>query len=128
MSLQNKVIQLYTLQPEIQMAMKIYLDAGKKEILLDIGEEVTELMFMAVNGRLDLVDEILHNGADPSACTSQGINALHLAALGGHQAIIERLMAAGVDVMAKDKKGRSAIDYVKTGKELPPGIFTFIVD
>ena len=38
---------------------------------------------------------------------------LHLAVIGGHEDVVARLLAAGVDVSLEDKRGRTALSYAE---------------
>eukprot|EP00966_Prymnesium_polylepis_P153149 3537799-Prymnesium_polylepis.1 len=40
-----------------------------------------------------------------------GMTALHHAVLGGRIIIVKALLAAGASTLARDKKGRTAVDY-----------------
>jgi len=49
---------------------------------------------------------------DVAAQDSQGLTALHYAALYGHQEIVKALLGAGADINAKDNFGLTALHYV----------------
>ena len=101
---------------------------------------VTPLMAAALGGKRDLVAPILAARANPTAVTRKGTTALHLAAReavghlldagldvnaadghgevplhvaadGGHWAVVEQLVAAGADVRAATADGETVLHY-----------------
>ncbi len=55
-------------------------------------EAFTTLMFAVQWGDLDIVRTLLEKGAQPDACTGNGLTALQLAAVSGHASIVELLI------------------------------------
>ena len=69
-------------------------------------------MWAAWSGSLPVVDLLVVHGADPHAVNSQGANAAHWAAAGGHLHICQYLFdSLGVDFMLEDKNGKTPLDY-----------------
>ena len=78
----------------------------------------TPLMFSIQANNLDVAKYLIMKGANPSATTSNGMNALHLAAILGNTAAIEMMLDTNVDLNAKDINGKKFYDYL-TKKEIP---------
>lgn len=68
----------------------------------------TLLMNAAVEGRVDVVRDLLARGADVNARDNDGRTALMDASANGHIEIVKLLLAKGADVNAKTKWGQSA--------------------
>ena len=103
--------------------------AGSKamtELLIEMGLDVnikidetappvlrgsTPLHIAAGNGRFEMSEVLIQNGADLKAKTSnQGYSALHLAALNDQKEIVELLIAKGAEVNAKSETGATPLD------------------
>lgn len=71
---------------------------------LALGFRGTPLHHAAYHGRLDEVNALLQQGANPASQThSHGMSPLHLAALRGHSAVARRLLEAGAQPQARDR-------------------------
>ena len=79
----------------------------------------TPLMRAAKLGRLDIVDELLALGVDLNALNADGCNALWLACYNGSHELIERLIAAGVNIDQQNGNGNgtSALMYVSSNSK-----------
>ncbi|MGY6500710.1 MAG: ankyrin repeat domain-containing protein [Acidimicrobiales bacterium] len=66
------------------------------------------LMVAALEGRLDLLDDLIERGADVNRRDDAGATALHHAAVGGDLDCVRRLLGAGVDRTVQDLSGRTA--------------------
>jgi len=69
--------------------------------------ETTPLLRATFRGRIEMVDWLLEQGADPNGTGwlgghAKGVTAFHLAAADGLVEIVERLQRAGADLRAKD--------------------------
>lgn len=62
---------------------------------------------------------LLALGADPLATGGSGVNALHLAATRGFEALCRLLIARGIDRGAKTEDGKSAADLARERGHLP---------
>ena len=73
-------------------------------------EELNPLQRAALCGDHEEVDALIRGGADISEQCSkpQGLNALHLAAMGGHDDVVSLLLAAGAAPCLRDGKGHLA--------------------
>lgn len=66
----------------------------------------------ATGGSLEAIEWLVKNGAATNVQTRGGDSPLHLAAKGGHSAVIEPLIRAGVDVNAKNNIGYTGISFI----------------
>jgi ankyrin repeat protein len=57
----------------------------------------------------DTVQLLLGKGADAAVKTADGSTALHMAARGGHEAVVRLLLEKGAPVNAKDNTGWTAL-------------------
>lgn len=71
------------------------------------------LINAAMNANLNEVARLLREGVDPNVLGSQGETALHCAALIGHAAIAQELLAAGARTDTLDKNGRNAMQLAR---------------
>jgi len=90
------------------------------------GKELLQhaLHLAALQSKLDLMDHLLKQGADPNYRDDNGVAALHLAANGPSPAGVEKLLAAGADVNARGHAGTTALitaasnGYARTARAL----------
>ena len=75
----------------------------------------TALHAAAFNGNLGALRQLLlERGADPSSTThSHGMTPLHLAAAGGHEAIVNVLLDAGSPATARDGRKRTPAAWAR---------------
>lgn len=71
----------------------------------------TALMMAAYEGRLS--ERLLKSGADINAQNGDGVTALMLLSQSMHPDELKDAIAAGADATAKDRKGRTALDYLR---------------
>ena len=80
--------------------------------------DATPLIAAAAKGHLEVVDFLLHQGANVNLSESGGETALWWAIKGFHQAVVLRLLAAGADPNVKDEVGETALMWaVELGQE-----------
>mgnify|MGYP000057626972 CR=1 FL=1 len=77
----------------------------------------TPLMRAAKEGRLEIVEELLHLGVDIAVTNVDGCNALWLACYNGDHAIIESLIAAGIDIDRQNGNGATCLMYVASNSK-----------
>jgi len=93
--------------------------AGANVNAVAAGDEATPLLYAARTGKLEKVRALLKAGADVKAVNVQGDSALHLAAVNGHKAVVEALLAeegAGEMKGQANKDGKSPADLAKTAE------------
>jgi ankyrin repeat protein len=98
------------------------------ESLLEFGMSLSStnrqgmnVLALAAEGRrLAMVDRLLRLEAREGLFTvdNAGRGALHWAVLGGHPAVVKRLMDAGIDVSTRAHSGRTALDLARDGQNL----------
>ena len=71
--------------------------------------DVTALMLAALYGKLQEVEYLLENGADPSLEDITGCNTLHCASQGGCPDIIELILSHLPDIESRNSKGSTAL-------------------
>ena len=74
-------------------------------------DEKTALHYVAENGRVDLMNVLIQNGADVSAVTENKWTALHRAARYGHVDVTKVLLRNGADVNAVTKDISTALHF-----------------
>jgi hypothetical protein len=73
------------------------------------------LLEAAKTGQVGTVQKLLSPKVSPKAKDTDGRTPLHLAAMGGHQAIAETLLRAGAEINALDNQGKTPLDLAETG-------------
>jgi nucleoside phosphorylase/ankyrin repeat protein len=68
----------------------------------------TNLMIAAGNGDIEILNDLLSNGADVTATTTNGVTALMFAANSGSEACVRALLANGADATAENGQGKTA--------------------
>lgn len=86
---------------------------GRRAVRTSAG--VTQLLEAAYGGDLAAVDQLLTRRVPVDASDEEGMTALHIAAMMGHVAILERLVAAGAGVDAVDLRERQTALMRATG-------------
>jgi ankyrin repeat protein len=62
----------------------------------------------------EIVQKLIHNGADVNGSDADGKTPLMMAAMHGWEGVVEELLTAKAAVSARDREGRLAIDYADT--------------
>ena len=97
---------------------------GQLEIvreLVDNGADVnspgwTALMYAAVNGHVDVSRLLISKGAQVNAVADNGFTALMMAVREGHAALVSLLLANGADPELKTASGLTALDLAREKK------------
>ena len=87
---------------ETDLKMKGHLDKAGEE-------KYTCLHLACKDGRVDVVEFILNNGADFNLRTMERETALHIAAHKGHTEVVKKLVEAGCPLEAKNVSGETAL-------------------
>jgi len=64
-----------------------------------------QLMYLAHEGSVEGIRELLDGGADPNFRDSDGRTALHIAACEGHAEVVELLLQSGAEAAVEDQWG-----------------------
>jgi len=70
--------------------------------------QTNALQLAAVNGRDELIELLVHLGADVNLKNNQGMTALHMASQLGLNKVVKALVALGADAMALDWMNETA--------------------
>jgi hypothetical protein len=80
---------------------------------------MTPLHFAALGGRAEAVEWLIENRASLSA-TSKGMTALHMGAISGSEAVVQRLLATRqFDPNSADHQGRTALHFALALDQIP---------
>ena len=89
------------------------LKAGAKPNAADLNG-YTPLHMAAKSGQEDVVEMLLHSGADVNAATPNiGVTPLHLAALYGLTGVVKILLDVGGNPMQMDLMGKTPLQYAQ---------------
>lgn len=69
----------------------------------------TPLMWAALNGRFEIIDQLLRKGASMEVKTRNGGTALHFAVSRGHDHVLQLLLSRGVDIQHKNRSGKNVL-------------------
>lgn len=69
----------------------------------------TPLISASKEGLKDFVQDLLHRGADITACSDKGKTALHYASANGHTDIARMLIEKGSEIDARDREGHTPL-------------------
>ncbi len=113
-------------QAEIIVILRDLLGAEKVS-----KSDLSKALFSAVaDGSLPVVQRLLAEGISPGTDADPlqlGCTALMVAACYGHVEIVRTLLAAGVDVNAKDKQGLTALDYTQKNRTVTRKVIPILV-
>ena len=77
------------------------------------------LLYAVMNGEAEIAELLLNNGADPDLPEREfGVPILHMVVLyGGSTELVDLLLQKGIDVNAKGRRGKTALDLAKQFKK-----------
>lgn len=87
---------------------------------------VSSRTYIINRGVLNIVVALLDGGANIKIANSQGVTALHKAALFGHVTIVRKLIESGAEPNSKDSSGDTALHVAAKGGFLP--VVKFLLD
>jgi ankyrin repeat protein len=96
-------------------AAALDLARDKNAVLAAEADGTTALHWAVRSDDLELVDRLLHSGADASAANRYGVTPLHLAAINGNAVMIEHLIKAGANPNAAGSDGETPLMTVARG-------------
>lgn len=91
------------------------LSSQHDEAVATEADGTTALHWAVRQGDGEIVDRLLHAGADVAAANRYGVTPLHLAAVNGDAATIKRLLDAGADVNSVGADGETPLMTVARG-------------
>jgi len=91
----------------------VVLEKGGRNLLRirDVYGEYSPMLRAVQSGCKNTVEFLMNNGASEDEMTTEGWNALHLAAKCGHRHLYDMLKENGVSESAIDNKGKKPMDY-----------------
>lgn len=95
---------------------------------------LTALQSSCLRGDLDVVSALTSRGGFPDLVGPNGYVALHFAAKGGHQPVVEYLLLREANCLAVDDEGKSPSDvardagFIELAKYISEGIFNFDIN
>ena len=93
-----------------------------------ISNESTSALFTAINDdNLESVNRLIDGGADVNSHDTDWETPLMRAAFGGEPRIVERLLAAGSRVSARDRSGQTAMHFAAQGLDESPRIVAALI-
>jgi len=105
----ERVIQIAFLMRSDDRLLRTLIAAGAHVNDLDLDGHGSLLQLASYEGREELVETLLKNGADVNARGGRFDDALRAAAFGGCEKVVTTLMAAGADLNAQGGKWGSAL-------------------
>jgi len=103
----------------VRMLIDYGASVGRKEETLYRNKN-SPIFVAARNNKLEILNELIANGADPDAKNLDGITPLMIAADMGHVSIVEALLEAGADKYIEsediESEGYTALDMAKDGE------------
>ena len=87
-----------------------YLASGGMVDAVDPEQGGTALLWAAVTGQTEVIELLIHRGADVNALFGDGGTALHAAAFLGHEDAVNAFLSNGAKVNARNKRGDTPLD------------------
>ncbi len=108
--------EIFTTSPNLSYIQDI-LTVG---YLIDSSDDrgKTALHYAVEFGKVEVVEFLLHMGADINVVMDNGYTPLHFAAKYGYLEVSKFLISNGADIQARDKDGRTAWDMVSHYSEI----------
>ena len=88
------------------------LSSGMLDVDCEFGSLMnTPLHEASLNGHTDIVQFLLHKGADPNKRNSYGKTPLHVASSNGHKGVVQLLLEGGAEPRGSDNSGQTPRAY-----------------
>jgi ankyrin repeat protein len=100
----------------VRMLIDYGVSVGRKEETLYRNKE-SPIFVTARENHLEVLNELIANGADPDAKREDGMTPLMIAAWNGHVSIVEALLEDRADKYIKWNYTTTALDMAKRGKQ-----------
>lgn len=93
---------------------------------VNTSDKIPPLHYASEHGTKEIVELLLHYGADANSRTRYDVTPLHFAAQGGNISIAELLIQFGAQIGAEDHEGRTPLDWIARREWASPDMIEFL--